>query len=154
MPAATVDLARLWRMLATVGRFHTVASDRLARTRASMTGTVRVEHADGALHFFERGRNSATGHATHNALRWSLENGVLTLAHLRRGPSTPTRLFSTDGQGAPAAHVCGEDTYAALLSLGPYTIGLRWTARGPGKDAHIDTRYGLVAPPAPAHLSL
>lgn len=149
------SIRALWGLLTRVCRFHTVTEDARTRTRSTLAGLVRVRHATGTLVFTERGTNSATGHATHNTLLWTLRDATLSLAHLRHGPHTPTHLFSTDGRTPPSPHLCGDDTYAAHLHARGTRLILGWLVSGPAKSQTITTHYFGAGEPAatPTHFN-
>lgn len=143
-------------MLRRVDRFHTVIDDHLTHIHTTLSGTVQVDAPQpGTLLFTEHGTNTATGHATHNTLLWTLREGTLSLAHLRGSPNAPTHLFSTDGRAPPVPHVCGSDTYAASLSALGQHLTLSWLVAGPAKGHIITTRYFAAGDAAdtPTHLS-
>ncbi|GGX95441.1 hypothetical protein GCM10007160_23780 [Litchfieldella qijiaojingensis] len=105
------------------------------------------------VRFHEQGRfvpeGKARAVAFTNVYRWEVESDRLRLFHERRGadqavwlfdlvvsePGTSTTLVSRD------AHVCGDDRYAAHLTLHPDGFDLNWRIEGPRKDEAIYYRY-------------
>lgn len=83
-----------------------------------------------------------------NVFRWTLQiqQGVITLEHLRFGAQNPVFLFSL----VPAdvntlesidAHVCNDDSYFGQVRCDKHFIQFNWRVIGPKKNEEIDYLY-------------
>ncbi|MGE5196423.1 MAG: DUF6314 family protein, partial [Anaerolineae bacterium] len=80
-----------------------------------------------------------------NIFRWTLEKNVtmISLEHLRRGPTHPVFLFSLSPSSPHSlssidSHFCEEDTYFGQVFLDPHYLRLNWRVIGPKKNEEID----------------
>lgn len=79
-----------------------------------------------------------------NVYRWTrMDNGRMSLEHLRLGDMNPVRLVEiekTDNPGGSASwtsaypHLCGKDRYDLKLIISRPQLNLVWTISGPAKN--------------------
>ena len=142
------DLCARLRAVRTV-RFEAAGSAGTGWTGVG-EGTVAVTTPPGGpIHFAERGTwRPATGgtFGFSNAYRWTPAAATLRLEHLRFGPARPVFLFdlASDAHGVwreVIPHVCGDDRYAASLSIEGRQLVVAWTISGPRKREAIRYWY-------------
>ncbi|WP_456424657.1 DUF6314 family protein [Rhodocaloribacter sp.] len=114
-------------------------------------GVAVVKTGANTLTFTESGKwKTDTGRELrfNNVFRWSLydSGGAIRLEHLRFGPDNPVYLFDLVPENeetwqSVAPHVCRDDSYAAILTVTPDQIELRWTIKGPLKNEVIHYWY-------------
>ena len=71
---------------------------------------------------------------------------MMRLEHLRFGEDHPVYLFDLGPAGerewrSVSPHLCGEDCYAAVLTVRDDGIVLRWSVDGPRKQEAIEYTY-------------
>ena len=81
-----------------------------------------------------------------NVFRWTREENLLRLEHLRFGPEKPVFLFEMQCDTdeiwrSIAPHLCREDHYNASLHFADGRLFLNWTVRGPRHDDDISYIY-------------
>lgn len=82
-----------------------------------------------------------------NVYRWRLAaDEILELSHLRNGIDSPVHLldFKKADNGnwhSGAPHICGEDIYAAILSVKEDLISVKWSIDGPAKKQTVECLY-------------
>lgn len=81
-----------------------------------------------------------------NVYRWRRRGEILELSHLRNGMHSPVHLLDFKKAGdtqwrSGKPHVCGEDLYAAVLSVEENSIRLKWTIEGPAKRQTVECLY-------------
>lgn len=145
-----------FRVLSVLRRVRSLRFD--ARSEAGTgwdgvgTGTVAVsEPAAGVVVFDEAGTwwPSAPGRPAvdvRNVFRWSVVDRVLRLEHLRFGVEHPVPLFDmargADGVWREVSpHQCGDDCYAASLSVEGGRLVVAWSIVGPRKRESIRYTY-------------
>jgi len=111
---------------------------------------VRTSGDAGQLRLHEDGQFTpkATGTpvAFRNIYRWVDRGDRLSLWHERFGRDAAVWLFDLAATAPNElttvdAHVCGDDRYAARLSLTADGFDLRWSITGPRKDETLAYRY-------------
>ena len=119
----------------------------------SGVGSASVEvHSDGPndLRFRERGEwrigPEKKAIPFSNSWHWNRAAGQLTLAHERQGPDMPVQLLhfdlSSDSQlHCSQPHLCGDDTYDAVLEFTRDGLRITWTIDGPKKKDRIVYLY-------------
>ena len=83
-----------------------------------------------------------------NTFRWTLdrEAGMISLEHLRLGPSCPVFLFHLAPTGSNRlasmdSHLCEEDAYLAQVLGDRHSIRLNWRVIGPKKNEEMEYHY-------------
>lgn len=83
-----------------------------------------------------------------NVFRWTLDRnaGVISLEHLRLGPSHPVFLFHLAPSGKHSlssvdSHLCEGDSYSGQIQFDHYNLRLNWRVIGPKKNEEIDYFY-------------
>lgn len=83
-----------------------------------------------------------------NTFRWTLDrrSSMISLEHLRRGPSHPVLLFHLAPTGNNSlssvdSYLCGGDVYFGQIHFDRYSLRLNWRVIGPKKNEEIDYYY-------------
>jgi hypothetical protein len=155
-----MTLEELWNLLGEVRSLSFVA--RIAEPtgwNGRGFGTVDVRLSDdGVMTFTEQGtwqpRDSVRALRFRNLYRWTLAGDVLRLEHLRFGVDNPVYLFdlaqvAEQEWRSVSPHLCREDCYTAVLTVGADGINLRWTIAGPRKREVIEYAYIGQQPATP-----
>lgn len=115
-------------------------------------GVVEVKfEEETVLIFKERGSwisEEKKEHDFSNVFRWTLQlqQGVITLEHLRFGAQHPVFLFSLIPVDANTlesidSHVCNDDSYFGQIRCDKHFIQFNWRVIGPKKNEEIDYLY-------------
>ena len=96
-------------------------------------------------HWFKEGQPET---AFNNSFRWtlSLEHSLITLEHLRYGPSHPVFLFHMTVTSpfvleSVDPHLCAADTYLGNILWNPSQIDFHWRIIGPSKNDELMYHY-------------
>ncbi|MFC6696775.1 DUF6314 family protein [Nocardioides daphniae] len=122
-----------------VGRwaFERVVTDRLADEVIDVDGTVELSvEDDGRVRWAEQGtmhRRGADIEVSRVLYVVEREGGWMVIFDDGRD-------FHPWSPGAQVVHLCGADTYAGLVELGPTTWRVTWQVGGPHKDYVMVTR--------------
>ena len=144
------DVADLLRRLRAVRTVRFTSEGGAAAGWAGVgEGSVEVADAPGGgILFRERGTWRPAGGGAFgfsNAYRWTPIGEAMRLEHLRFGPDRPVLLFDLIPAGGAwreaSPHVCGEDHYAATLSIVGVQLIMEWTITGPRKREAICYTY-------------
>lgn len=111
-------------------------------------GTIRVEKpSEHVLLFSESGEwtpEESVPLSFRNVFRWTLNpnNPSVLLEHLRFGPDHPVILFELQPTtpsfwSTITPHLCGQDTYDAVLHITPDALKMHWTIQGPAKNESL-----------------
>ena len=143
----------IWDRLSTVSCLQFKAtSESSTGWNGEGQGSIHVENPhDEVLVFSESGHwtpEGATAIAFRNVFRWTLhrEKSTIRLEHLRFGADNPVFLFELQPTtpsfwNTVSSHLCGKDTYDAVLHITPDTLIMHWTIQGPAKNESIVYRY-------------
>lgn len=115
-------------------------------------GSVLVSReSDTTLIFHERGSwqlREGQDMAFSNTFRWTLDRGagMISLEHLRLGPSSPVFLFHLTPTGSNLlasvdSHLCEEDAYLAQVLWDRHSARLSWRVIGPRKNEEMEYHY-------------
>lgn len=156
MQTTRVTLTDTWKRLRAVRRLRFLARSRNRACGCNGEGAGQVEVTvigDSSLTFTERGTwvvESGRQLDFNNAYRWTFDRdvGTVRLEHLRYDPAQPVFLLElapTDESGfeSISPHRCGEDVYAATVRFADDAVDLRWSVKGPKKDAVIRCTYEM-----------
>jgi hypothetical protein len=98
--------------------------------------------------FHEKGVFSTHGKAIscYNTYRWTFQEELVQLEHIRFGKENPVHLFYMQGRQdnmmvSVCPHVCDKDLYQAYLEITEKSIELTWRIEGNEKDETIDYHY-------------
>lgn len=141
----------LWKRLQQVRFVRFVSSSPLPGYDGIATGLVSAQMAEsGALTFEESGTwRSVDGMESDfkNIFRWIMRpNGVLSLEHLRYGPSNPVHLLDLQPISATEwqpvePFLCEQDGYTLRIKLEETAIYVYWRITGPKKDEYLEYTY-------------
>jgi|SRR5579862_2187914 len=144
-----------WDRLKTVKQLNLHAKSR-SRNETGWNGKGKgdvlvAKESDTVLVFQERGSWLMGQDQTmsfSNTFRWTLDRGagMVSLEHLRLGPSAPVFLFYLAPTGSNLlasvdSHLCEEDAYLAQVVWDRYSIRLSWRVIGPEKNEEIEYHY-------------
>lgn len=115
-------------------------------------GTVEAsKESDSVLLFHEKGSWVSEEHKQFdfsNIFRWTLhlQEGRISLEHLRFGANHPVFLFSLVPIDAHTlesfdSHVCNQDSYFGQLLCDKHFVQFNWRVIGPNKNEEIDYMY-------------
>ncbi|GHC32084.1 hypothetical protein GCM10008094_25970 [Aidingimonas halophila] len=114
-------------------------------------GRVEVVSDSDGLRFYESGtfnlRDRSASVAFTNVYRWQPLEDRIQLYHERRGSDQAVWLLDLipgDDENTLVSaipHLCGDDHYAARLTLDAQGFTLCWTIRGPRKEEYLAYRY-------------
>ena len=115
-------------------------------------GLIQVDHPDEhVLLFSESGHWTPEGSgeiAFRNVFRWTRdpETPSIRLEHLRFGPDNPVFLFDLQPTtpsfwNTVTPHLCGNDTYDAVLHITSDALVMHWIIQGPAKNESLVYRY-------------
>ncbi len=112
-------------------------------------GEVKVAQIDAnTLIFYEKGifltQNKTV--KCYNTYRWTFEDELIKLEHLRFGTENPVLLFYMQGRQenefiSVCPHVCDKDLYKATLQITDHDIELTWRIEGEEKNEIIGYHY-------------
>lgn len=137
-------LSDFWERLKTITRLTLYTKSQKG------VGEVHVsKESETALLFQERGVWQGNQNiAFSNVFRWTLDRqtGLISLEHLRLGPSAPVFLFHlapTDSHmmASVEAHLCEKDAYLAQAVWDSHSIRLHWRVIGPQKNEEMEYYY-------------
>ncbi len=148
------ELLAFWEKLEKVQRLSFSTKSRQGEETATKTGRAEVVVSAPASHtlvFQEKGYwflDQLPETAFSNSFRWTLDlkASLITIEHLRYGPSNPVFLFHL----APTqpgllesvdAHLCADDTYLGSLMWDPQSIEFQWRIIGPRKNDELVYHY-------------
>ena len=143
----------IWDRLRTIsGLLFKATSESETGWNGEGRGIIQVDKpADNILLFSESGHWTPTGGpkiAFRNVFRWTLQvdQPAITLEHLRFGPDNPVFLFelrptTPSFWNTATPHLCGKDTYDAVLHITPDSLIMHWTIQGPAKNESVVYTY-------------
>ena len=110
-----------------------------------------AKEADSILTFHERGSwqmQKDQSMSFSNTFRWTFDRtaGMISLEHLRLGPTSPVFLFHLAPTGSNLltsidSHLCEEDAYLAQVLWDRHSIRLSWRVIGPQKNEEMEYSY-------------
>lgn len=112
---------------------------------------ISSKDSDTVLLFQEKGswygkHDGAMGFS--NMFRWTLDinQGLISLEHLRRGQDHPVFLFhlapnAINSLASVDSHLCGGDIYFGQVFFDSRSLRLNWRVIGPKKNEEIDYHY-------------
>ena len=141
----------LWDRLKTVAQMTLHAKSRskeITGWNGKGKGDVLVtKESETVLIFHERG-SWDQNMSFSNTFRWTLDRGagMISLEHLRLGPSSPVFLFhlaptGTNLLASVDSHLCEEDAYLAQVLWDRHAIRLSWRVIGPKKNEEMEYYY-------------
>lgn len=144
-------LSLCWNRLKQIRHLRYVAKAQIGWERKG-NGVVQVNaESSSSIIFSEKGVWEGLNNeeiAFSNIYRWSLrlEEGVISLEHLRHGWNHPVFLFHLQPAGKDSLksvnpHVCLEDSYFGRIFFNERFVHLNWRVMGPKKNEEIDYYY-------------
>ncbi|MBX2819010.1 MAG: hypothetical protein KTR29_04985 [Rhodothermaceae bacterium] len=143
----------IWdRLSTTSGLLFKATSESETGWNGEGRGIIQVEHPmDHVLLFSESGHWTPAGStkiAFRNVFRWTLDpdQRSISLEHLRFGEDNPVFLFelrptTPSFWGTVSPHLCGSDTYDAVLHITSTSLIMHWTIQGPAKNESLVYTY-------------
>lgn len=152
------ELLLFWEQLKKVNYLSFSAKSKRNGTKSTQIGKANVQifsSSPSILVFQEKGywlKDQMPDMAFNNSFRWTLDlkEGVVTLEHLRYGPSRPVFLFQLAPKEpyvleAVDAHLCAEDTYLGIIVWNKELIDFHWRVVGPLKNDELVYRYSFIS---------
>ncbi len=147
-------LLQFWEQLGKVQHLTVSAKSKEVHEQSTKMGKAEVAIAASSgcsLVFQEKGHWLLDEHpssAFSNSFRWTLDlnSSLITLEHLRYGPTHPVFLFHFTPFGphmleSVDAHLCNQDTYLGNIGWDRKRIEFRWRIIGPNKNTELTYYY-------------
>jgi hypothetical protein len=147
-------LLLFWEQLAKVKHLTLSAKSKGAHEQSTKMGKAEVvitSPSASSLVFQEKGHwllEQLPSSAFTNSFRWTLDvnASLITLEHLRYGPTHPVFLFHFTPFGPHMletvdAHLCNQDTYLGNIAWDHKRIEFRWRIIGPNKNDELTYYY-------------
>lgn len=150
----TTELLAFWDQLKLVKKLHFVAKSRQTFNTVHKTGKgeVSITSENSTTLLLQEKGLWQDETAFSNILRWTLDLDakLISLEHLRYGPSNPVLLFHLTPTKpnlleSVDAHLCGNDTYLGSIQWDRKAIHFRWKILGPKKTEDLTYRYSTQA---------
>ncbi len=151
---ARKDLLALWEVLGTVTKLSFSATTKRGGEECTKIGKADVEvisELSTVRVFSEKGywfEGANPENMFSNTFRWTLDikNLLISLEHLRYGPSRPVFLFHLTPKGdsifeAVDSHLCASDVYLGYIRKNKKGFDFRWRIIGPAKNDTLTYRY-------------
>lgn len=147
-------LLQFWEQLGKVQHLTLTAKSREVNEQSTKMGKAEVmitTPSASSLVFQEKGHwllDQRPSSAFSNSFCWTLDlnASLVTLEHLRYGPTHPVFLFHLKPLGphmleSVDAHLCSQDTYLGNIEWDHKRIEFRWRIIGPNKNTELTYYY-------------
>ena len=147
-------LLQFWEQLGRVQQLTLFARSKEVHEQAAKMGKAEVAvtvPSASSLVFQEKGHwliDQLPSSAFSNCFRWTLDlnASLITLEHLRFGPTHPVFLFHLTPSGPQMlesvdAHLCNQDTYLGNIVWDHKRIEFRWRIIGPNNNSELTYYY-------------